>query len=1038
MRLTFLKTASWRLATLLSAIMLTGSIATAQAQIKVHGTVSDESGEPLIGVSVKEKDTPNGISTDLDGKYSLTVKDGAVLVFSYVGYDTQEKKAINGQLNVVMKENSISLNDVVVVGYGVQKKSNMTGSISQVKSEDLENRTVSNIQSALQGKTSGVQVVTSSGAPGSAPAIRVRGYSSNVDMSPLYVVDGVRLSDISGIDPNDIQSIEVLKDAASAAIYGAQAGNGVVLVTTKKGANGADSYGKITYDFQYTSQSLAHKPKQLNSEQYIDFMMEAGIIHSLTEVYQKGWDGYTNTDWADVAFENSNMFKHNLAMQGANDRGSYYLSLTYLDNDGIVKGDKDTYKRYTAAINGDYNIKPWLKVGTNNQIEYYESRAVASSGTYGNMMASVMQLDPLTPNVWAPDNLPQNMRNLLALGNTLMQDGDGNYYAISNFYDAEQVHPMILRDRTTSTTKGFNVNGAIYGDFKPFSFLTFTSRFGYRLSSYHAPSYSHKFYGSSSTGNKYIGISATTGNSIYYQWENFLNFNKTIAQDHDVTAMVGMSFSKNTVSSTTGSFTGNDEVGDAVPKDDPYGFGDLNNGLSGATKGASGGSTEVTSLSYFGRVGYTYANKYMAQFSLRADAYDLAYLPKSNRWGVFPAFSLGWELMQESFMEDARGWLTNLKLRYSWGKNGSIAALGGYAYSTDMSQTAIYPFLAGSPYNYGYGSRPATMGNDELKWETSIQNNFGIDARFLNGRLSFSMDYFEKKTDGLLISGITPSLIVGGVTSPMNAGNVKNKGFEFELGWRDNVNGFTYSVRANMSTLKNKVTYLHPSITRIDGYNFSNNFISAFEAGHPVWHFFGYKFDHIDPATGDAVMKDVNGDGIINEDDKTDIGCAIPKLTYGITLTAAYKGFDLTVFGQGTAGNDMFMCLQMQDKLASNRLKEVFYDGRWIAGQDNTHATKPAANASMSQYLFSDAMVKDASYFKIKQIQLGYTFPAKWMKKAKINNLRIYCSLDDFFTFTKYKGMDPEASTGTGNAQGIDVGGYPISKKVVAGLNITF
>lgn len=1038
MNLHFLKMESWRTTALLLALMLTFGTALAQAQIKVHGTVSGPDGEPLIGVSVTAKGTPAGIATDIDGQYELSVKPGATLVFSYIGYETVEKKAVAGTLDVVMQENAISLNDVVVVGYGVQKKSNVTGSISQVKAEDLENRTVSNVQSALQGKTSGVQVVTTSGAPGSAPAIRVRGYSSNVDMSPLYVVDGVRLSDISGIDPNDIQSIEVLKDAASAAIYGAQAGNGVVLVTTKKGSNGADSYGKITYDFQYTSQSLARKPKLLNSEQYIDFMTEAGIIHSLTEVYQKGWDGSTNTDWADVAFENSNMFRHNLALQGANDRGSYYLSLSYLDNDGIVRGDKDTYKRYTASINGDYNIKPWLKVGSNNQVEYYESKAVSSSGTYGNMMASVMQLDPLTPSVWAPDNLPQNMRNLLALGNTLMRDPDGNYYAISNFYDAEQVHPMILRDRTTSTTKGFNLNGSIYGDFKPFPFLTITSRLGYRLSSYHAPSYSHKFYGSSSTGNKYIGISATTGNSIYYQWENFANFNKTFANVHDVTAMIGMSFSKSTVNSTTGSFSGNDEVGDAVSKDDPYGFGDLNYGLSGATKGASGGSTDVTSLSYFGRVGYTFANRYMAQFSLRADAYDLAYLPKSNRWGVFPAFSLGWELMQENFMESARGWLNTLKLRYSWGKNGSIAALGGYAYSTDMTQNSIYPFLGGSPYGYSYGSRPATMGNEDLEWETSKQNNFGIDTRMFNGRLSFSMDYFEKKTDGLLISGVVPSLIVGGTASPMNAGNVKNSGFEFELGWRDNIGGFSYSVRANMSTLKNKVTYLHPSITRINGYTFSLNTISAFEQGYPVWHFFGYKFDHIDPETGDAVMKDITGDGMVNEDDKTDIGCAIPDFTYGITLTAAYKGFDLTVFGQGTAGNDMFMCLQMQDKLASNRLKEIFYDGRWIAGQDNSHATRPAANASMSQYLFSDAMVYDASYFKIKQIQLGYTFPQKWMRNAKISNLRIYCSLDDFFTFTKYKGMDPEASTGTGNAQGIDVGGYPISKKVVAGINLTF
>lgn len=1010
----------------------------AQGYIKVSGRVVDDLNESMIGVSVLEKGTTNGVITDMEGNYSLSVRQGATLVYSYIGYATEERKAVSKVINVVMKEDTKALDEVVVVGYGVQKKSSVTGAISQVKSEDMQNRTISNAQQALQGKTAGVQVVSTSGAPGSAPAIRVRGYSSNVDMSPLYVVDGVRLSDISGIDPNDIASIEVLKDAASAAIYGAQAGNGVVLVTTKRGKAGQNKWGSVTYDFQITSQSLARMPQLLNSEQYIEFQTEANILHSLTEVYQKGWDGQTNTDWSKVAFETSLIQKHNLALQSANDRGAYYLSMTYLNNDGIVTGKKDTYKRWTAAINADYQIKPWLKVGTNNQIEHYESKSVTSTGTYGNMMASVMQLDPLTPDVVSADNLPAHMKEQLALGKTLLKDDNGDYYAISNFYDSEQVHPMILRDRNTGKTTGFNVNGAIYGDFTPIKELTITSRFGYRLSSYHTPNYAHKFYASSSSGQTYIGISATTGNSIYYQWENFANFHKTFAKKHDVTAMIGMSFSKSTTNYTTGSFSGNDEVGDAVQVDDVYGFGDLNYGVTGATKGVSGGTTENTQLSYFGRVGYSFMNKYMAQFSLRADAYDLSKLPKTNRWGYFPAFSLGWDITQESFMESTRGWLSNLKLRYSWGKNGSIAALSGYAYSSDMATSGLYPFASATPYDYVYGIRPSTMGNDELEWETSTQNNIGIDARFFRDRLTFSMDYFKKKTEGLLVSGVTPSLIVGGTASPMNAGNVENKGFEFELGWRDHIKDFTYSIRTNLSTLKNEVTYLHPSITRMDGYSFATKTVSAFEKGMPVWHFYGYKFDHIDEATGVPVMKDLNEDGEINDDDKTDIGSAIPSLTYGITLNAAYKGFDLTVFATGTAGNDIFMCLQMPDKLASNRIKEVFYDGRWVAGANNAQASKPAANADLGEYLYSDAMVYDGSYFKIKQIQLGYTFPKQWLRKVCIGNLRVYCSLEDFFTFTSYPGMDPEISAGTGSAQGIDVGGYPISKKVVAGINITF
>lgn len=453
------------------------------------------------------------------------------------------------------------------------------------------------------------------------------------------VVKGSRLNVTLREDARQLDDVVVVG-------YGAQAGNGVVLITTKRGKATERGYGSVTYDLQISSQSLAHKPKTLNAEQYIDYLLEAGVLHSLTEVYQKGWNGYTNTDWSDVAFEPSLIQKHNLAVQGANDRGAYYASLTCLYNNGIVKGNSDTYRRYTATINGDYKIKPWLKAGTNNQIEYYQSKSVAASGIYGNIMSAVLQLDPLTPDVVSADNLPANMKELLATGQTLLQNSDGDYYSISNFYDSEQIHPMILRDKTTSKTTGFNVNGAIYADFQPIKELVVTSRFGYRLNSYHTPTYSHKYYGSSSSGTKYIGISATTYNSIYYQWENFANFHKTFAKNHDVTAMVGMSFAKTVANSTTGSLSGNDDVGDAVQKDDVYGFGDLNYGKTGATKGVSGGTSEATQMSYFGRVGYSYKNKYMAQFSLRADAYDLSKLPKSNRWGCFPAFSLGWDLTQ--------------------------------------------------------------------------------------------------------------------------------------------------------------------------------------------------------------------------------------------------------------------------------------------------------------------------------------------------------------------------------------------------------
>ena len=998
----------------------------AQSQIKVSGKVTDDLKESMIGVSVFEKGTTNGVITDLDGNYMLSVKEGAVIVYSYIGYVTQEKKAVPGVMNVTLKEDTKTLDEVVVVGYGVQKKSSVTGAISQVKAEDMQNRTISNAPAALQGKTAGVQVIQTSAAPGSSPTVRVRGYSSNVSSNPLYVVDGVRLSDISGIDPNDIASMEVLKDAASAAIYGAEAGNGVVLITTKKGKSGQ---GKITYDFQFSSQSLARVPKMLSAEQYIDYMVEA---NTFTEDYLlQNWDGVTNTAWTDVAFENSRMQKHNIAFTNGSDRGNYYLSLTYLDDNGIVKGNADTYKRLTATINSEYEIKPWLKVGTTNQIEKYNVRSVSTNNEYGSLLTSILQLDPLTPDTYTYENLPTHMLTALNSGKHLLQDDNGNYYAVSKFFAGEQYHPMIMRDNNIGKNSGFNVSGSAYADFKPFKGFTFTSRFGYRLSGTRSSTTSLPFYGNATQSRDYVGQSNTSSTTIYYQWENFANYMKTFGQ-HTVTAMVGMSYQESTYDYVNGSLSPNEE--DALKKNDPL-FYYLNYASASAIKGVGGEKTRSAKLSYFGRVGYEFAGRYLLQASLRADAADLSLLPATNRWGYFPAVSVGWTVSEENFFAPLKEHVSSLKLRASWGQNGSLAALSGYAYSTDMALGGLYPFVMGN--SYITSAAPSTMGNDELKWETSEQINVGIDARFLNDRLTFSMDYFDKKTKDLLVSGTTPSLIIGGSTSPMNAGNVSNKGWEFELGWRDRIGSFNYGVRANLATLKNKVTYIDPSITRLSGVNFHTSTITYFEEGYPVYYFRGYKFKGVDPATGDPTFYDLDESGDLNDGDLAYIGDAIPDFTYGITLTAGWKGFDLTVFGTGSQGNDIFNCISRPDFAASNKMKEVFYDNRWTAS--NPNGSVPRAGATnMDKYQISDALVYDGSFFKIKQIQLGYTFPKNWMKKLCVGNLRIYGSLDDFFTFTKYPGFDPEAAANSTSGMGIDKGSYPCSKKVVLGFNIEF
>ena len=992
----------------------------------LKGNVIDENGEPVIGATVAEKSNPkNATITDFDGNFVVNVKAGQIITISYIGYETQEKPAKNGMTIRLQPDNKV-LDEVVVVGYGVQKKSSVTGAISQVKPEDMENRTITNAQQALQGKTSGVQIISSSAAPGSSPTVRVRGYSSNVSSNPLYVVDGVRLSDISGIDPSTIASMEILKDAASAAIYGAEAGNGVVLITTKKGKPGQ---GKISYDFQWTDESLARVPKMLNSEQYIQYMSEGNIF---TQDYLlKNWDGVTNTSWTDVAFNHGHMQKHALSFTGGNDRGNYFLSLAYLDNNGIVKGNADVYKRLTATINSEYKIKDWLKVGTTNQLEKYDVRSVSSNSEYGSLLTSILMLDPLTPDTYTADNLPYQMQNAMAQGKQFLQDENGNYYAVSKFYAGEQYHPMIMRDNNTSKTVGFNINGSIYGDFTPIKGLTVTSRFGYRLGGTRNSGASLPFYGNAVQSRDYLDFSSSSSTSIYYQWENFANYMKTFG-GHTITGMVGMSFQKSSSDSVTGSLTSNGE--DALKKNDPL-FYYLNYANASATKGVSGETTESTKYSYFGRLSYDFMGRYMLQASLRADAADLSKLSKKTRWGYFPAVSVGWTLSEEKFFTPLKSWFDSLKFRASWGQNGSLSALSGYSYSTDMALGGLYPFSTG--INYTQAAAPSTMGNEDLKWETSEQLNFGFDGILMGGRMTFGIDYFIKKTKDLLVWNTTPSLIIGGSTSPINAGNVENKGFEFELGWRDHIGDFNYSIRGNLSTLTNKVTYIDPSITRLSGSTFHTYTVTYFEQGYPVYYFRGYKFAGVDKETGNPTFEDLDGDGKVSDGDLTYIGDAIPDFTYGLTLTAAYKGLDLTVFGTGSVGNKIYNCINRPDYAASNRLKEVFYDNRWTV--DNPNGTVPRAGAAdMDKYATSSAMVYDGSYFKIKQIQLGYTMPKNLIKKIALSNARIYASLDDFFTFSKYPGFDPEASANATSGMGIDKGSYPTSKKVVLGLNIEF
>lgn len=1004
-------------------LILAGSLTvSAQNLVKVTGKVIDELNSPMVGVSVIEKGTQNGVMTDGNGKYEITANAGSTLEFSYIGYLTVDKTAINGTINVNMEPDNEMLEETVVVGYGVQKKSSLTGSVSQVKSEDIAGRTITSPAQALQGKTAGVQIMTSSASPSSSPSILVRGIGSNGSSSPLVVVDG-RIGSLAGIDPNDIESMEVLKDGASAAIYGAEAGNGVILITTKKGKGN----GKITYDYQYSSQSLARVPQMMNAEQFIDYYSEANLISM--ERFYNNWDFETNTDWTKVGFENSNMHRHNLTFSAGDMNKSIYVSGSYLNNDGIVAGGKDFYERLTGMINATWKIKPWLEIGTNNQIEHYKSSSVSEGSEYGSYLLAVLCLDPLTRPYYSEDNIPQHMQNAYydTTHAPMLGDGKGNIYGVSAFNTSENQNPLIMRDNSQSTSKGFNINGTTFINFMPIKGLTVTSRLGYRLSSSQSYGVGYDYYANDTHQQNFLSVNASTYASTYWQWENFLNYNKSI-KGHDFGIMVGTSFTESRSFGVSGSKQGNgDDIG--FSKDDPL-FWYFAYASPNADDSVSGGEESISRKnSYFGRLNYEYKGKYLLQASLRADAADSSILPVETRWGYFPAVSAGWVISNENFMMDTKSWLSHLKFRASWGQNGSLSSLGGYRYATVITSAGNYYTGNGNEYIQGYA--PSATGNKELKWETAEQTNLGIDARFFSNRLSFSADWFLKNTKDLIVTGITPSTVVGNTASPVNAGNIQNRGFEFELGWQDHIGDFSYGIRGNLSTLKNKVTYIHETLDAIDGQSFHTyGAITRFEVGKPAWYFYGYQFDKIDPATGNPTFVDINEDGSITDADKTMIGKGIADMTYGITLTAAYKGFDLIVFGTGSYGADIYSCLNRAD-YTLNKLT-YWTENRWKV--DNTAGTTPKAGATdLDKYFISSASVFDGSYFKIKQIQLGYTFPSKWMKTIKVDNLRVYASLDDFFTFSDYPGFDPEVTN-----MGVDKGSYPTSKKIVAGVSITF
>jgi TonB-linked SusC/RagA family outer membrane protein len=985
-------------------------------QQRITGTVTDgNTGDPLGGVVVQVKGTMTGEITLGDGTYSIPVTaDAQTLLFTFIGYQPQEVP-ISGRsvIDVVMVEEVTALDEVVVIGYGTQKKSLVTGAISSVTAAEMENSSVSRPEQALQGRSAGVQVITTSGSPGGELKVRIRGYSSNGSADPLYIVDGVKTNNISYLAPQDISNMEVLKDAASSAIYGAEGGNGVIIITTKSGKSG---YSSVDYDFQYASNKVGKTPDMLNSEEYANYYNEAGLF-TINPA-----DIKEDTDWINGIFESASAMRHHLSFSSGTEKSNFLLSATALTQDGIVVMDKDKYSRYTFRVNADTRVKDWLKVGNNVSFGYTQRNSITEDNESRGTITSALLMDPLTPVAYYDGVIPGHVQLLIDQGKKLVKDEDGNIYGISQYISKTPMNPYVGLANRREETLGYILQGSLFAELAPIKHVSFTSRLGYEIGGLNAKSWEPVYYYNSYNNyNDATSVTVTNTDSYYWLWENFASYTNNF-NGHNISVLAGMSAEARNNRYTQAS------GGPMIKEDENYA--ELSFLASQDNSAVAGQPFLDKKASYFGRVSYDYQGRYLLQATVRRDGAGSSLLPPENRWGVFPSFSLGWVFTEESFFPES--FISYGKLRASWGENGSLSNLTNYMYNSSIYSTyLLYQLGNGTMYT---ASVPNRLNNPELTWETSVQTDIGLDLRMLNDRINVTMDYYNKVTTDLITPN-TPPLESGNNASAVNGGDVTNRGFEFELEYRKLTGDFTYSISGNFATLHNEVTYLNPTIQRISGGETSGaaTFYTAFEEGLPVWYFRGYQTDGIDDATGQPVFVDQNDDMIINENDKTYIGSAIPSITYGGNINLAYKGFDFIATIQGQAGSEN-MILWMRNDLPGSNIPQFLYDDRWTS--DNTDGSRPKAGFD-PKTLTSDQMVFDGAYMRIKQLQIGYNLPGELLNRIRLKSVRVYVSLEDYFTFTSYPGMDPEAGSVINSNLGLDKGMYPVTKKALFGISVS-
>lgn len=1038
---------------------------------KVTGNVSDAEG-PIIGASVVEKgNAGNGTVTDLDGNFSLNVKPGATIVITYIGYQKQEIVVGNqSNFNVTMKTDDKTLEEVVVVGYGVQKKKLVTGSTIEVKGDDIQKMNTTQVLGALQSQTPGVNIQAASGQPGDGFKISIRGAGTNGNTAPLYIIDGVA-GDINNLNPADIERIDVLKDAASCAIYGSAAANGVILVTTKQGKKGKI---QVSYDANVGWANVYRMPKMLTAKQYMEVMDQVRFNSGESgydwksimgeDLYNSYMDGSNEgTNWVEaIRNKNAVTTSHSLNVTGGSDRSTFSMGAGYQYQDGVfgnvVKSD---YRRFTFRINSEHVIyrndkgMDVVKIGENVYYQHKQNQGIQIGGQYSNELSNMLRANPAIP-----------MYN--ADGSYTKAEDLKNWVDNYNSYSVNPVYKMLNQQSGHNKSINQNLHATGYLEIQPIKNLVYRGQLNYNQNTWTWRTFL-PIFDANRTNADYFRTEDKATNQIGTSWgwstTNTLSYKFDLQKKHNFDILVGTEYGE---SRPDFGFSLNATSSNSV-------FGDMTHAYMSYMKNNNAAAVTGTpcddsrSMSYFGRINYNFDEKYMLSAIMRADG-NSKFAP-GKRWGYFPSVSAGWVISNEKFMAKTVSWLDFLKLRAGWGQNGNAQTINNFQWQGAFAfDTSSYYTFNGNPDQYVSGAAPSRLPNEDLTWETSEQLNIGLDARFLSGRLGFTLDWYNKKTKDLLVA-VPVDPTTGFSTQMKNAGTVENKGIELSLSWNDKIGkDFQYNVGWNMAYNHNEVKEVKSNQTYNNGGNDllaqNTGYMARFEEGHPIGYFWGYKTEgvmqneadvqaYLDKnckgnaanskqgtgiKPGDLKFVDVNGDGVVNDDDKTELGDPHPDVTMGITLGASYKGFDLSVTGFGAFGQQVARSFRkFTDGEYENFTTEV-YDYWHGEGTSNKYPLLAHMNAGPNWQTISDIYIEDASYFRLQNLTVGYDFTKIW-KNSPFQQLRLYFAAQNLFTITGYKGMDPENGTAIGSdswVTGVDVGNYPQPRTYMVGVNVKF